>query len=288
MFTKMFIRGCHNQLETLLFLKDFKDLKILNLTENRLHNHERYLSLYLCSTIEHLIDLNEEQIHNDQLKLKQLLEFIETNMQHLCSLLYHDKDKHFRQSIIKIIENEQQFSQFHLSTIGKYLIEKMIDEFCSKSKQSFKTYLTDDFNHSVNIYEDKKILFEPIKFLHCHHHSNDDMTTIPIQMCAFEPNTSNNILATCGGRKVCFINCDTCEITHLFEVDTLRSIKISKLKDKNRIKNIEHFSCLCWIEIEYNNENLKILAVGATNGHIYLLSPKWKLMFGHIELLVSS
>jgi hypothetical protein len=92
-------------------------------------------------------------------------------------------------------------------------------------------------------------------------------------MCAFEPNTINPILATCGGQKVCFIDCHSCEITHLFEVSSLRSRKTK-----------EYFSCLCWIEIE----DLKILAVGATNGHIYLLSSKHKLMFGQIELPTSS
>ena len=60
-----------------------------------------------------------------------------------------------------------------------------------------------------------------------------------------------------------------------------------KLKDKNGITNSEHFSCLCWIEIQEGDENLKVLAVGATNGHIYLLSYQWKIMFGFIELPVS-
>ena len=51
--------------------------------------------------------------------------------------------------------------------------------------------------------------------------------------------------------------------------------------------NTEHFSCLCWIEIENINETFNALAVGSTSGHIYLLSPQWKIMFGHIELSVS-
>jgi hypothetical protein len=132
-----------------------------------------------------------------------------------------------------------------------------------------------------------KNFFQPIKFLHSHQQSNDDLTTISIHMCAFEPNTTKNNLATCGGQKVCFIDCSTCEITHLFEVNKLISTN-RKIKDKNRRINKEYFSCLCWIEIENLNENLKILAVGATNGHIYLLSPKWNIMFGHIELPVSN
>ncbi|CAF3588352.1 unnamed protein product, partial [Rotaria sp. Silwood2] len=70
----------HNKLETLLFLKDFKYLKSLNVTNNLLRNNERFLSLYICPTIEYLIDSNQEQIHDDKLKLDQLLLLIQTNM----------------------------------------------------------------------------------------------------------------------------------------------------------------------------------------------------------------
>jgi hypothetical protein len=132
--------------------------------------------------------------------------------------------------------------------------------------------------------------FEPIKFLRCHQSSENDLTTVSIRMCAFEPNTSTNILGTCGGQKVCFINCDTCEVTHLYEVSSLRSTVMPtgrKLKEKNIGTHTDYFSCLCWFEIEDSNDNLKLLAVGATNGHIYLISHKWKIMFGHIELPVS-
>ena len=34
----------HNKLETLLFLKDFKSLKYINITENLFSNNERFLS----------------------------------------------------------------------------------------------------------------------------------------------------------------------------------------------------------------------------------------------------
>ena len=59
------------------------------------------------------------------------------------------------------------------------------------------------------------------------------------------------------------------------------------MKEKTRVATAEHFSCLCWIEVPDAAEKVNVLAVGATNGHIYLLSPKWKVMFGHIELPVS-
>lgn len=262
----------HNQLKTLLSLKDFQHLKTLNITKNSLQNNERFLSLYICPTIEHLIDNDQEQIHRDRLKLDQLLYLIETKNDYLTDEYYP--------SIIKLIEKFEIFSEFHLSPLGNYFLEKIN---ISQSKQTFKTYLTEDFKCSIDLNESLKNFFQPIKFFHSHQQSNDDLLNVSVHMCAFEPNTSKNILATCGGHKVCFIDCDTCEITHLFEVSILPSIKISiNRKTKNKIMNKEYFSCLCWIEIE----DLKILAVGATNGFIYLLSQKYKLMFGHIPLPV--
>lgn len=287
----------HNKLETLIFLKDFKHLKSLNLTDNHLRNTERFLSLSLCPTIEHLIDSNQDQIEDDQLKLDQWLQVIETKITRLWSLSYYEKYKQeiknnqiikrllddFHQAMINIFEKQNQFSQIHLSPLANYLINKKIDELCSSipSKQSLKTHLTEDFNDLM----ETKIHFEPMKFLRCHQTSDQDLTTVAVRMSAFEPNTSKNILATCGGQKVCFTDCDTCEVTHIYEVSSLRSTATPigrKMKEKN-----EHFSCLCWIEILEGDENFKILAVGATNGHIYLLSHQHKIMFGHIELPVS-
>jgi Leucine-rich repeat (LRR) protein len=251
-----------NKLETLLFLKDFKHLKILNITNNLLRNNERFLSLYICPTIEHLIDFNQEQIENDRLKFQQLLKSIDGI-----------QDDQNRQMMMEIIEKQEIFFQFHLSPLGNYFLENKINKF---------QILIDDFDRSMNIQEKSKILFQPMKFLRSHHQSNDDLITTLIHMCAFEPNTINPILATCGGQKVCFIDCHTCEITHLFEVSTLRSTT-TPANRKNKTTMKEYFSCLCWIEIE----DFKILAVGATNGHVYLLSPKHKLMFGQIELPVN-
>ncbi len=294
----------HNKLETLLFLKDFKYLKSLNITENLLRNNERFLSLYLCSTIEQLIDSNQDQIEDDQVKLDQWLQIIETKTDRLWALSYYEKYKQesingknnqmvkkiledFHHAMIKIFEKQPNFSQIHLSPLANYLISNKINELCSsvpkiQSKQSLKTHLTADFNELMDI----KTYFEPMKFLRCHQISDNDLTTTSVRLCAFEPNTSQNILATCGGQKVCFIDCDTCEVTHLYEVSSLRSTG-RKLKEKIGITNTEYFSCLCWIEIPQGNDSLKVLAVGATNGHIYLLSHKWKIMFGHIELPVS-
>jgi len=295
----------HNQLETLLFLKDFKYLKSLNLTENFLRNTERFLSLYLCPTIEQLIDSKQNQIDDDQLKLDQWLQLIDTKITRLWSLSYYDKYKQeltneknnqmvkkllddFRHAMINIFEKQTHFSQIHLSPLANYLIGKKIDELCSlsppkiQSKLSLKTHLTEDFNDLMVT----KTYFEPIKFLRCHQTSDQDLTTVPIRMCAFQPNTLKHILASCGGQKICFIDCDTCDVTHLYEVSSLRST-VMPIGRKIKDKNTEYFSCLCWIEIPEENENLQILAVGATNGHIYLLSYQWKIMFGHIELPVN-
>jgi hypothetical protein len=294
----------HNKLETLLFLKDFKYLKSLNITENFLRNTEKFLSLHLCPTIEHLIDSNQDQYDDEQLKLDQWLQLIETKTDRLWSLSYYDKYKQelandknnqmvktlledFRHAMIKLFEKQTNFSQMHLSPLANYLIEKKLQELCSskpklQSKQSLKTHLTADFNELM----DTKNHFEPIKFLRCHQTSENDLITVSVRMCAFEPNTSKNILATCGGQKICFTDCDTCEVTHLYEVPSLRSTG-RKLKDKNAMTNTEHFSCLCWIEISEGDEHFKVLAVGATNGSIYLLSHQWKIMFGLIELPVS-
>ncbi|CAF4380050.1 unnamed protein product, partial [Adineta steineri] len=98
-----------NKLETLLFLKDFKYLKLLNITENLLRNNERFLSLYICPTIEHLIDFNQEQIYNDQIKYNQLLiqlnSFPYFKKQKICEIVFND----FRQTIINLIEKQDIF-----------------------------------------------------------------------------------------------------------------------------------------------------------------------------------
>ncbi|CAF0810307.1 unnamed protein product [Adineta ricciae] len=300
----------HNKLETLLFLRDFKHLKSLNITENLLRNNERFLSLQLCPTLEQLTDANRNQIDDDQLKLDQWLQIIETKIDRLWAMSYYDKYKQelpneknqqvvkkliedFRHATIKIIERQPDFNQAHLSPLANYLITKKIDELCSsppklQAKKSFKTHLTAEFNDVMDI----KTHFEPIKFLRCHQASENDLTTVSVRMGLFEPNTTQNIFATCGGQKVCFIDCDICEVTHLYEVAALRSTTMAtparKLRDKSGTTSNEHFSCLCWLEIADGKENHKVLAVGATNGHIYLLSHKHKLMFGHIELPASS
>ena len=297
----------HNRLETLLFLRDFKALKSLTITENLFNNHERFLAMHLCPSIEKLVDGHRDHSDDDQLKLDQWLQIMETKIDRLWSMSYYDTyeqeskiDKNtaivkrlhdeFRHAVIKIFEKQASFSQIHLSPLANYLIGKKIDELCASSvkvlsKQSLKTHLTKDFTELM----ETKDAFEPVKFLRCHQSSEQDLASVAVRMCAFEPNASKCTLATCGGQKICFIDCETCEVTHLYEVSSLRSTAMPtgrKTKERTRPTSAEHFSCLCWIEVSDGAETLNVLAVGATNGHIYLLSPKWKVMFGHIELPV--
>ncbi|CAF1141100.1 unnamed protein product [Adineta ricciae] len=271
-----------NKLQTLLFLRDFKYLQTLDITDNLLGKHERFLVLDICPALQHIIDFNEEQIHHDQVKFNHLLTIIESGS---STIDLHN----FRQRMIDRIEQEDIYSEFSRSPLGNYIIDKRFN----KLSMQMETSLTNEFNFSLKISANSKDLFQPIKLLRAHHQANSELRSLAVHMCAFEPNTSENILATCGGYKVCFTNCDTCEITHLFEVNTLSSVMSSttgrKTKNKKKITQMDHFTCLCWIEINHLNEDpLKILAVGATNGSIYLLLPKWKLMFAHIELPNSS
>ena len=298
----------HNQLETLLFLKDFHALKSFNLTENLLPANERFLSLCLCPQLEHLIDANQEQIDDDQLKLDQWSQLLETKIERIWALSYHEKYQQevkseksaslvkkllddFRHAMIRIFEKQANFSQIHLSPLANYFLGKKIEELCSAparapAKKSLKTHLTADFTQLM----ETKSTFEAVKFLRCHQKSEQDLTSVPVRMCAFEPNTSKHHLATCGGQKVCFIDCELGEVTHLYEVSALRSTALPtlrKFKDKSLSVSSEYFSCLCWMEIPATTETIRAVAVGATNGHIYLLSAQWKVMFGHIELPVS-
>ena len=234
-----------NKLQTLLFLKDFKYLKTLNITENLLDHNERGLAVDICPTIEQFIDDSiQESIGHDRIQLIQTIDQIENKQ-----------------------DKEELISQLQLPPLGNHFLE--------------------NFTRAIKIEEEEeeeeetKDPFQPMKFLRAHHQSNDDLINTSVHMCAFEPNTTRHILATCGGTKVCLIDCESCEITHLFEVSSLRASTNRKIKQKTNIK--EYFSCLCWMEID----SLKILAIGATNGHIYLLSPSNNLMFGHLELSVN-
>ena len=298
----------HNKLETLFFLKDFQALKWINLTENLLRVNERFLLFSLSPQLEHLIDANQDQLDDEQLKYDQWCQLMETKIDRLWAMSYYDKYQQelknpsiakkllddFRQSMVKIISKQANFSQITHSPLANHLFAKKIDQLSSSSpvqtsapitrRSTFKTHLTSEFNQLL----EKKPMFQAKKFLRCHHQTETNLLTTPVRMCAFEPNSSESNLATCGGQKVCFVDCSTGEVTHIYQVPILRSMAMPigrKIKDKTS-GNGEYFSCLCWMEVELAGEMMKLLAVGASNGHIYLLSPKWKVMFGHLEISV--
>ena len=191
----------YNYLDTLLCLKDFKYLKQVNITENRLRPHERCLSFYLCSTLECMIDKQTDQSDGDRLQLDRLLQATETNVDRLWSMSYRQRymqgpqdaqlreqlTKEMHQSIMTIMEDQHEFFQFHLSPIANHLVRSTIEQVCSptadlQSKASSKTDLADEFHLSIGP------SFRPVQFLRCHHQSDDDLTTVPVRACAFEPN----------------------------------------------------------------------------------------------------
>ena len=298
----------HNKLETFLFLKDFHHLKSLNLTENLLRTtNERFLILHLCPKLESLIDGNQDQYDDDQLKLDQWFQLMETKIDRLWAMSYYEKYEQekssigkrildeFRHAMMKIIEKQSNFAQIHLSPLANYLLDKKINELCSttptirSTRRTLRTHLTSEFNQLL----ETKIDFELLKYFRCHQSGEHDLVNVPVRMSRFEPNSSSPLLATCGGEKVCFIDCQLGEVTHVYEVASLRSTTMPlvarKLKEKPVVNTSkESFSCLCWIEIADLQEKHHVVAVGATNGHIYLLSAKWKIMFGQIELPVNN
>jgi len=295
----------HNKLETLLFLKDFHSLKFLNVTENLFRVNERFLLFSISPQLETLIDANRDQLDDEQLKYDQWCQLIETKIDRLWAVSYYEKYRQelqnpsiakkllddFRQSMVKILCKQQNFSQIHSSPLANEFFTKKIEQLCSSPIQSsapitrrstFKTHLTSEFSQLM----ENKRNFIAKKFLRCHHQTETNLLTTPVKMCVFEPNSNESILATCGGQKLCFINCSTGEVTHVYQVPILRSTAMPigrKFKEKAN-GNVEFFSSLCWMEIENEGEMMKMVAVGATNGHIYLVSPKWKVMFGHLEI----
>lgn len=298
----------HNKLETFLFVKDFRDLKSLNITENLLKTrNERFLLLQLCPKLESLIDANDNQYEDDQLRLDQWNQLMESKIDRLWVMSYNEKYRQetkpsiakkildeFRHSMFKIIEKHENFFQIHLSSVANYVIDKKIEELSTTTtttsatpttrttRRTLRTHLTSEFSQLC----DTKSNLELYKYIRCHQHDENDLNNVAVRMAAFEPSVEKPLLATCGGEKVCFIDCQTGDVTHIYEVANLRSTVNTgrKIKDKAPI-NLpkEYFSCLCWIQ----SHEHRVLAVGASNGHVYLISAQHKLMFGHIEFAVN-
>ncbi|KAK3586404.1 hypothetical protein CHS0354_013108 [Potamilus streckersoni] len=119
--------------------------------------------------------------------------------------------------------------------------------------------------------------YDPVQFIRCHSHDNnpsDDETKV--WMCAFQPDPrkpgeTTNIVATCGGKIVCFIDCQTGRV-------------MKRYKDNHKD---ESFFCLAWTTIPADGESLKedvsILAVAGNNGLIKLFQPSQRVMFATME-----
>lgn len=119
--------------------------------------------------------------------------------------------------------------------------------------------------------------YEPFLFLRCHSQDNNpaDHTT-KVWNCAFEPligspGETSNILATCGGHNICFIDCQTGKV-------------MKRYKDSSKS---ESFYALAWTTLEADEKNLKedvnILAVGGQDGVIKLIHPTQLVMFGTLK-----
>lgn len=101
--------------------------------------------------------------------------------------------------------------------------------------------------------------------LQTHSKNNDPKDTkTKVWMCEFEPNAeqpgkTTNIVATCGGDSICFIDCDT-------------GMVVKKYKEIG-----EEFYCICWTVIRFKNEltgfdrKVSMLAAAGVKGDIKLI-----------------
>ncbi|XP_055995533.1 leucine-rich repeat and WD repeat-containing protein 1-like isoform X2 [Ostrea edulis] len=96
--------------------------------------------------------------------------------------------------------------------------------------------------------------YDPVYFLRCHSEKNDPADEITkVWKCAFEPriedpNKTTNMLATCGGQKVCLIDCNTGKV-------------MKRYRDDNKY---ECFYTLAWTTVQLKNskqEKTNLLAV---------------------------
>ena len=132
-------------------------------------------------------------------------------------------------------------------------------------------------------YSSKKQFKKSTTSLHLKHllqthakNNNPEDHQTKVWMCAFEPDINDpskttNIVATCGGDSVCFIDCDTGTV-------------IKKYKQVN-----EEFYCLSWTILRYRNDltheekTLTILAVGGVSGDVKLIDPEALVCFEHVS-----
>ncbi|XP_057295713.1 leucine-rich repeat and WD repeat-containing protein 1-like isoform X2 [Hydractinia symbiolongicarpus] len=165
-----------------------------------------------------------------------------------------------------------------------YKLEKMI-------RENYEVYVSQALEKSMKIKTDKENYAPPSKkskkgtkgkgktskntgnqskltlsyLLQTHSKNNDPKDTkTKVWMCEFEPNAeqpgkTTNIVATCGGDSICFIDCDT-------------GMAIKKYKEIG-----EEFYCICWTVIRFKNEltgfdrKVSMLAAAGVKGDIKLI-----------------
>jgi len=127
---------------------------------------------------------------------------------------------------------------------------------------------------SESILRKQQNTYLPVKFLQCHGSSDegsDDFQT-QIWCCSFEPDPNDstkttNMVATCGGEKVCFIDCSTLQVASRFA------------------QNREQFYTLCWTTaVSGDNVRSNILAAAGCLGYIHLFHPQQNVLYGRIKI----
>lgn len=102
------------------------------------------------------------------------------------------------------------------------------------------------------------------RLVRTHSRNNDQADTeTKVWMCEFEPDTqelgkTTNILATCGGDSICYINC---------EAATSSELVVKKFQCPN-----ENFYCIAWtIHTTSEGDSITILAAGGTQGTVKII-----------------
>ncbi|XP_066935301.1 leucine-rich repeat and WD repeat-containing protein 1-like [Clytia hemisphaerica] len=208
--------------------------KMITLAQSTILAGPSALSNYRNYKLERLIEENYELFVSDALELKEL------------------KESEKELTPLKRIGRQQQTLQ---SLKRKRFSSPLVNK---KPRRSATT-------HSVH------------HLLQTHSKNNDpeDFQT-KVWMCAFQPDINDptkttNLVATCGGDSICFIDCDS-------------GIVLKKYKQTN-----EEFYCLCWTILKYKDElkgeesTLAALAVAGISGDIKLIDPDNLICFERVS-----
>ncbi|XP_041349722.1 leucine-rich repeat and WD repeat-containing protein 1-like [Gigantopelta aegis] len=115
--------------------------------------------------------------------------------------------------------------------------------------------------------------FDSLYYLRCHSEDNDpNDNETKVWRCAFEPRKDNsgntNVLATCGGNIVCFIDCISGRVLRRYKDDNVK----------------ESFYTLAWTTLETTDgKGCNILAVAGEGRAIKLIHPSQLVMYGKLH-----